>query len=537
MKRNILLHTAVFSLVAAVLPGCVSPASHAGGSDASGVLPDGSSPGSTSGLGAAGHVQVIAVQADVTSPGLLVGDQVSCGSPPSSDCAWYGDEDLYATGTMNGTFHDFGHLLLRADSSLAGDGRQIFTGTIAGCGQGVLTFTYLASGGDPDPAYPGDIDGVENYTLVAGSTTTGLAGVVDAHLLYVFHINPATFVNAGKLTGTVSCRTAAVPDLAAGRRQAKPAPIAGDAFTPGLAVVDQLKCGVPSASNPPAACEIYGHEPVYMTGTINGTFVDSGHLHYNSDTNGAGSGTYTFIGSVAGCGSGTMSFTWFGGGGQPDMAHPGDALGFDNLTLIPGSTSLGLAGVQDIRFNFTYHLSQVDYSGSGAVKGTLLCNAAAVPPMSTRHAGAHAVTVTAHESTPGWLHYDQVGCDPAASACNFYLTETLTLTGTLNGTILDIGHARAHFDGSFDVVGTQVFTGTIAGCGSGALAFDYVGGGGDPDIGHPGDLAGFDNLTFLPGGMTTGFAGVVDASILESYHINPATGANEGPLTGTIWCK
>jgi hypothetical protein len=530
MQPNSILF--ILSLTLAAASGCVT-------------IPAPPTAGPGDALPNPGDLQVISIEGSAETPGALTPDQAAClppGNPnPTGDCEVFAEEFISVAGTLNGTIDDSGHYHFLADGTAVVTGRQVFTGSIAGCGSGSLSFTYAGATTNAVPDAQGRFPGYDNNTLVKGSATTGFAGVVDAWLREDYLID-AKYAATGTVSGKIWCDVGAVPDVSANHAGIPTVAITSTVSTVGAMLEDQVYCD----SSNPGLCEQSGTEILAVRGTMNGTVVDSFHYHQLADGSYAGDGRQLFTGSIAGCGSGTLSFSYVGGSdGKPDLAHPGNIDGFDNLTMVPGSATTGLAGVVDARLFMTYYISAVTYAGAGPLTGTVWCTPTSLTPSPAVRTGAAAMDIVGTGFTPGALATDQQNCDPVdltnpLASCELYAHELLFPTGgTFNGTFLDVGHYHYNTDteGSADVQGFQVFTGSVAGCGSGTMTFAYHGHfTSSPDPANAGNLHGYDNLTLVPGSTTLGLKGLVDAQVLETGDINPVTYAAAGVITGTIWC-
>jgi hypothetical protein len=83
-------------------------------------------------------------------------------------------------------------------------GVETFTGTVAGCGHGTMTYT-LTDGFvklEPNPTTP---NGTQVWQIVPGTGMKGLAGVTGGLGVSVFTILP-TLENDGFFTGTLTCQ-------------------------------------------------------------------------------------------------------------------------------------------------------------------------------------------------------------------------------------------------------------------------------------------------------------------------------------------
>ncbi|MFO1532152.1 MAG: hypothetical protein ABR562_00400 [Thermoplasmatota archaeon] len=487
-------------------------------------------------------LETIPVTGHVFSPGS-VPDQEGCPAPlganPNTQCDTSATVFVQLTGTLNGTETDAGHFAYAADGSASGAGLQVFAGTIAGCGSGVLRMTYVGGAAAlPNPDHQGDLDGFDNLTLVPGSQTAGFAGVVDVHLLMTFHINPVTFAAEGETTGSVICRPSAVPHPAA-PQTATAFQVAGSAYSPGILTYDQVDCAHRTSEQ---QCEVYFTEIVNMTGDVAGVDTDTGHGHFHNDGTAEFWADETFSGTIKGCGSGTLTFREYGAeGNTPDPMQQGSLPANGTWRLLPGSQTTGFAGVVDARLDLRGTLNP--FTGEAKVKytGTVWCNPT---PSPTFHSGTK-VNIVATGWTPGALAPDSNVCGlPSAAnptdACTTGAHEILfPISGNLNGTLVDTGffHYNTDLQASADVDGFQVFTGSIPGCGSGSMTFTYKGHFvSSPDPTKLGYENGYDNLTYVQGSGTQGFAGVTGGWILEDGEINQITYAATGKISGEVWC-
>ena len=540
MKPNLLPALLLSILLAASFAGCLNPAKHPAATTAEPPAPATPDASELPALVADGTVVAMPIHATFTSPGFVhYATFPQCVTPTAGACQIGARELLYATGDLEGSFVDEASGSLFADGSYSGTGVQSFTGSIAGCGSGVLHFTYDMAGGDPDPSHNGDTSGFDNLSMVAGAATTGFAGVVGANLLEEYWINIATgVINDATITGTVYCRVAAVPDLSPSHAGAYPVVISGKLTTPGELVVDQELC----QPGEPGTCETYAHEFVYLSGNMNGSTWDEGHFHYNEDGSGTVSGRQLFTGTIEGCGSGELSFTY----GMAYPATPGvfgttvGVPGWDNLTLVPGSQTTGFAGFVDGFVNETYVINQVTFAATGEINGVIWCRPMVQPSVADA-AAVKEIPIKVSLTTPGYLFLDQVYCDPAdPNVCYQQYTERLKTQGSWTSSILDAGRTYFEPDGTNILAALDSFAGTIDGCGSGSFTMQSNGIFTDPTpaLNLNGEVSrASEHWTLIPGSQSLGLANLNNVVADLDYTINAATGQAHGTLTGSVWCS
>ncbi|MCA1813762.1 MAG: DUF3224 domain-containing protein [Halobacteriales archaeon] len=475
--------------------------------------------------------------ADISSPGLFFADQAECF--PNGTCVYYGTETVLMSGAWNGTTIDSGHIYYAADGSATVVGTQTFTGTLAGCGAGSVTFTYIGAGSAlATPDERGWTPGSENLTLVPGSQTTGFAGLLDARIEEDFNISLVDYAAAGTAHGTAWCKPADVPPPAS-RDGARAVALSGPLSTLGTSKIEVVDC---DQARPEQCGEVYGTETVDISGPWNGTIIDHVHFHYLPD----GSATYvalrTFIGSIAGCGSGTLQLLGQGTtDAEPDPAVPGYTDIHDLMTLAPGSTTTGFAGLVDLGSTLEGVINMATFAGHGQLEGTAWCRGP--QPAAPSRAGASEIRIDQAFTSPGMhLVPDANSCDPAIEdVCEVQNSQLFLLRGTMTGTMLDINRVRFHPDGSIRENAERIFTGSIAGCGSGTLTLEIRGTAPPvaPDLARPGYVRIEEApMALVAGGTSLGFAGMRDAVITDQgdVHGDIAVGEGDATMTGTLWC-
>ncbi len=132
----------------------------------------------------------------------FTGAGASCGASKPALCEPYLTDSANFTGGLEGQ-------ALGAIRGAPGPGPDyigfeknpfVFTGSIPGCGSGSLAF-IVKGWFHPDEA---GIRTYETISLVRGSTTTGLAGVVDVELVMDAHVGPDGFSKV-PFGGTIWC--------------------------------------------------------------------------------------------------------------------------------------------------------------------------------------------------------------------------------------------------------------------------------------------------------------------------------------------
>jgi hypothetical protein len=127
-----------------------------------------------------------------------------CGpDQPNGACSIYYDGDGSFAGDLQGTLTFSGRQWVAPDGSLPFEETNVFTGVVNRCGSG--SFSYRVTNADLgtfDPfqqAFVGD----EDWTIVPGSSTSGLPGLTGSgHDPFTFHLDASV---DGSFTGTVTC--------------------------------------------------------------------------------------------------------------------------------------------------------------------------------------------------------------------------------------------------------------------------------------------------------------------------------------------
>jgi hypothetical protein len=106
--------------------------------------------------------------------------------------------------TWHGTsVYDFCLVPATAPNSFTFSGIETFTGTVDGCGSGTITYT-VANGFAQLLPTPSGPNGVQNWTIVGGAGTGGLASVTAGAGAGVFTIQ-TTLANEGFFAGLLAC--------------------------------------------------------------------------------------------------------------------------------------------------------------------------------------------------------------------------------------------------------------------------------------------------------------------------------------------
>jgi hypothetical protein len=146
--------------------------------------------------------RVAAVFTHFVDDGSAVPSQLPCpGGQALRGDATFG---VRAGDTWHGTsVYDFCLVPASAPNSFTFSGIETFTGTVAGCGAGTITYTVADGFAQlaPDPAAP---NGHQRWTIVPGAGTGGLAGVIGGLGVGIFTIQP-TLANNGVFAGVVTC--------------------------------------------------------------------------------------------------------------------------------------------------------------------------------------------------------------------------------------------------------------------------------------------------------------------------------------------
>lgn len=316
--------------------------------------------------------------------------------------------------------------------------------------------------------------------------------------------------------------------------------LAVDAFatSDGSALADAWDCATPA----PEGCDLWATINYEVTGTWTGLLIDRVHATVFPDGSFVVAGDQVFTGAIEGCGSGTLTLRYTGAGGEPDPEHPGHVLGYDDLYLVPGSTTVGLAGVTRVEVRELYHINPVTLASEGALAGAVTCRPIPVPSPPNRD-GATAHPLQATWTSAGFLGPDQFACVPGrAHPCELHGTLMIDLVGPMAGSMTDIFHFHylpaPVLGATLQAAGYRLFTGTLGSCGSGSLALRLLGDGvAEPNLLQPGKVHLLEPImTLVPGSLTTGLASVVDLELTLEFNMTADTHM-VGTASGTVWCK
>lgn len=308
------------------------------------------------------------IQDRFTSDGFQTRNVASCDPARAGGCEVTATLYLDFVGTMTGRVVDQGHLHpTGANGSFYGEFYRFFTGTIAGCGSGSAAFVFRDAGRFEPGAEPGSVHLREPIMrLVPGSTTTGLANLVDASLRIEFNTTQQQHIRDGTITGSVWCRAGMPPT----RGPAETVPFGGRFTTDGSLLAETLAC----SSNANGACDSYSTRLLFGAGG-NAIIIDSWRLRITSTGSQHLTAERVFIGSVQGCGSGMMTLRSSGPQGtpSPDATRPGHMKTVEpSARLVSGSTTTGLADAIDAELRFESVLKPTG-AGDVLVSGSLLC--------------------------------------------------------------------------------------------------------------------------------------------------------------------
>ncbi len=479
-----------------------------------------------------------------TSEGDLRADQFTCAPEKPGGCEYYSTIFLDFTGTFTGRMTDIFHFhWAGSGSTVDAQALRLVTGSFAGCGSGTMSMRIDGPASiDPNPDKPGSVHMKEPLmSMVPGSTSTGLAAVVDAQVTLEFNLTGDS-IHDGTINGAIWCRMAAVPDTSPSHEGAVPIEVNAKFTTDGILLPHSVACNPPTS---PQECELYETQYVDYTGTMNGTLTDPAHAHSNGDGTLEADVLRPFTGSIAGCGSGTLVLHLKGTTGklEPNLSAPGTLhLVEPKMTLFPGSTTAGFAGVVDANLTNDFIITG-PASGYGTISGTIWCKTAAVNETPADAAAARIIPVATKFETDGYAVLSSIACAPTnPGGCEFSGTEMWwVVTGTFNGTVFDRFHAHGQPDGTFTGPAERTFTGSIAGCGSGTLTLTgtLVVNFGEPDTTYPGYVTTHEILSLVPGSGTAGFADLVDAQITADYAVSgTGNGSTKGAtMAGTVTCR
>ncbi len=502
-----------------------------------------------------GPLVAIPIHSLVTTEGIMSVEQVACfdpenpmAAPRPGGCEWQMMMFLNTTGTFTGRFTDFFHFHFAADGkTIVARGTRVFTGAIDGCGSGVLTLDLdgLATL-VPNAEKPGYLHLVEPpMTLLPGSTTNGLARVEAATVTtegnVTFNSHGAVTSQDGRLGGTIWCRPGPAAQGRPDHAGTTAMPVSGHFTMDNSQTESQVSCDL-DAKN----CEYQPDLFLDLAGTLTGRIIDHGHFHPTKDpsdpTRGDSYGERIFTGSVAGCGSGTMTGIVQG----PTHLDPsvGNIIHMrEPLTLlVPGSTTTGLGALRDIEFFFEWNMTLSGAIRDGTVKGTAWCEKGTDAAAPKDHQEARAVPATFKTTTDGFLGFKTANCghDPAAPFdCDAYPTQYLYANAPWRSMILDQAHLHQYENGTIWTYAERTFWGEVPGCGSGMMTLRLSGvlPATAPVVGKPGYLHMVEpTMRLVPGSTTTGLAGLVDAELTgDLVFTGPAAGTDT--FTGTVWCR
>ena len=480
----------------------------------------------------------IAIDSALTSPGVVFPGQAVCAT---NGCDTSLMLMMSVAGSLAGHVVEYGHEHVATDGSRTLRGTLTFTGTVSGCGAGVLTFVYTGHADAPAAAQGGKVALTSNVALLPGSSTLGMAGVSNATLLETMLLNPDDHAGTGTLKGTILCKPALVPMLPPRRDGGRE--VHADALfdTDGAAAGDWYSC---TPTNP-KPCSFDAHQYWAVHGQWNG-IVDDHPYSIDVALDGSLDADIerVFTGSIAGCGSGTVTFVGHGHvGNLPSTTNPGTFRGHEEWMIAPGSTTTGFAGLAAANVTADYDLTYAPYEGyarGGAMSGKLWCQPPATMPDRKT---ATAIHIKGRLDAAGSSWPEQTVCDPLQpGVCEITWTQLLDFSGgQINGIGIDHYHFHFEQDGSINATVRRVFMGSIEGCGSGVFTMGYGPANipQPPDMTHPGSFITVEKpMRLVPGATTRGFASLADTELVLSYSLDYTQGgsATDGVYEGTIWC-
>ncbi len=554
MAMNQLVRGPGMLFVMLILAGCAGAGSNPSQTVAPAVLGPGDAPGpaQTAQAPVTGPLLTVPVSGTFTSDGFMPPDQVICFDPSNpiaprpGACEAYFTMFLNMSGTLTGRITDIFHFHALENGSIDAEGTRVFTGAVDRCGSGTMSLRLDGiAPADPNPEMPGYTHIKEPMqTLLQGSTTTGLAGVIDARIRFEFNTTNGpggvSSIPDGTVTGWIQCRSAGDAQTLSSHDKTTAIAIAGHFTMDGAQTESQAACDVETRR-----CELYPDLFLDLTGPIEGRMVDHGHFHYHDgSTDGSvdGYGERIFTGTIAGCGSGTL--TLLVDGAAPPQPNPPNAFRYHepSMKLVPGSTTTGLSGVMDADLVLEWNITVQGTIRDGTVTGTVWCKESHGKGTIDRDEGARAQSVTMRTITPGILLPKEGNCavDPAKpDECDVYASQFLFADAPWDALIIDNAHLHTHRNGSVWATAERPFFGEVPGCGSGMMTFRLGGwlGSVDPVLDQPGYFHLREPaMRLVPGSTSTGLAGLVDAELTGDF-VFTGPGAGTDTFTGTVWCR
>ncbi len=447
---------------------------------------------------------------------------LDCGPSTPGTCREYLTGSANLSGDVVGNAVDSGFLYWESGSRF--NAREWFrvTADVAGCGSGTFTLANIGTGAlEPDAG--GVIHILADLHLVAGSTSTGLVGLVAMNVTGDWRLNGQ--FGSGDLAGTISCAEVVNDE------KAKAVGPGEQAFKFHFdAHLTFAPYPVDCAAAKTWVCDEYWTGNVNLTGGLVGTASLSGHVHHKGGAVVWAQEYYRFSGTVAGCGSGSFSMVLNG-----TVTAEANPAGISHLMaradLVPGSTSTGLAGL--MRLHALGDWRQSGQFGSGDLEGTVSCSDVKAPGKDAAHA-ARERPLKFHFDAHITLAPDPVDCNAArAWVCDEYWTGNAEMSGGLVGNAILQGHV--HYDAGTRAWARESyeFSGQVLDCGSGAFTLTVPGAGTvEPNTGGVLHLQAAVDL--VSGSTSTGLSSL--ASIHGKADIRLTGQFGSGDVEVTVAC-